>query len=240
VDLFLFYICGTTFYEPQQIITPIFITLWFTLYFQLIFASIQAKPPVSHIISSFSTVSSITYAHQKVLAWPLQFLSFQRQGVECGGKQDNGDSKWRQGATQKTIRCHWQKLYLRDDSAQLNVSSFLYSTLASKRSLLIHLERFIKITHQLSRDLHTSQGLSVWQSSWHLWSPLQRNILRSWIVSRTLVLTNPSHLTPTQRRYISQSGHFMFICLWVHGLLVASLPVKGISVTVTAEQPSRK
>ena len=50
------------------IITPILVTHPIHLCFQLIFASIQPKPPASHIISSFATGTSITSACQE--AWP--------------------------------------------------------------------------------------------------------------------------------------------------------------------------
>jgi len=59
-DLFLFlYMLAPPSMNHNKSSLPSSSPLWFTLYFQLIFASIQAKPPVSHIISSFSTVSSI-------------------------------------------------------------------------------------------------------------------------------------------------------------------------------------
>src|SRR5882724_1009921 len=86
----------------------------------------------------------------------------------------------------------------------------LTSMLKSKRSTLIHLEMFIKITHQLSRDLHTSQVLSIWKSFWHLRPPLQRSALSSGSSLRTLILVNPLHLTPPRRRHIGQSSHFIF------------------------------
>ena len=72
-----------------------------TFYFLPIFASIWAEPSASHIISSFTTASSIMSVCQKATALTPWFISFQRQAMECGGKWDNGDSKWRQGATQR-------------------------------------------------------------------------------------------------------------------------------------------
>jgi len=50
------------------IITLFLITPPIHLYFWLIFASIWAEPPMGHIISSFTILSSITSAHQKTPA----------------------------------------------------------------------------------------------------------------------------------------------------------------------------
>jgi len=44
--------------------------------FQLIFAAVQAEPPGSHIIGSFTTVSSITSACQKAPAQPCSSYHF--------------------------------------------------------------------------------------------------------------------------------------------------------------------
>src|SRR5882724_6947367 len=54
----------------------------------------------SHIIGSFVTGTSITSAHQEARPDPV-VPSLLRQAMECGGKRDNGDSKWRQSATQR-------------------------------------------------------------------------------------------------------------------------------------------
>src|SRR5882724_4810835 len=63
-----FYIFSTTFYEPQQSSLPSSSPpLPFIFYFWPIFASVQAEPPESHIINSFTTLSSITSVHQKGL-----------------------------------------------------------------------------------------------------------------------------------------------------------------------------
>src|SRR5882724_6852258 len=54
----------------------------------------------SHIIGSFVTGTAITSARQE--ARPDSVVPpLLRQAVECGGNQDNGDSKWRQGATRR-------------------------------------------------------------------------------------------------------------------------------------------
>jgi len=50
-----FYICSTAFYKPWQSSLPSSsFPLPFIFYFWLIFASIWAEPPMSHIISSFT------------------------------------------------------------------------------------------------------------------------------------------------------------------------------------------
>src|SRR5882724_4279200 len=123
--------------------------------FWLLFTSVLAEPPANHIIGSFTTTSSITSVHQKGPAQPHSSYHFGKRPWNVVEKRDNGHFKWRQGATQRPSGCHQWKLDLRHDLAQFNASSSLTSMLASKRTMLIHLERFIKIIHQLSRNLHT-------------------------------------------------------------------------------------
>src|SRR5882724_7607167 len=54
----------------------------------------------SHLISSFVTGTAITSVCQE--ARPESVVPpLLRQAVECGRNRDNGDSKWRQGATQR-------------------------------------------------------------------------------------------------------------------------------------------
>ena len=68
------------------------------LYFWLIFASIGAEPPMSHIISSLTIVSSITSAHQRPQPDPVvPIISEIKWNVV--EKWDNEYSKWGQGAT---------------------------------------------------------------------------------------------------------------------------------------------
>src|SRR5882724_10629640 len=66
--------------------------------------------------------------------------------------------------------------------------------------MLINLESFTKKSiHQLLRDFHTTQPLSLLQnSSWHLQPPSQRSILNSWIVYQSLHLDSSiaSHIHP--------------------------------------------
>src|SRR5882724_3451567 len=86
---------------------------------------------------------------------------------------------------------------------------FLTSTLASKRTMLIHLESFTKKSiHQLLRDFHTTQSLSLLQkSSWRLQPPSQRSILNSWIIYQSLHLdssiTSHIHLKRTYQPKLS-------------------------------------
>jgi len=54
----------------------------------------------SHVIGSFVTGTAITSACQE--ARPDSVVPpLLRQAVECGRNRDNGDSKWRQGATRR-------------------------------------------------------------------------------------------------------------------------------------------
>src|SRR5882724_11533178 len=54
----------------------------------------------NHVIGSFVTGTSITSACQEAGPNPV-VPSLRRQVMECGGNRDNGDSKWRQSATQR-------------------------------------------------------------------------------------------------------------------------------------------
>src|SRR5882724_303896 len=54
----------------------------------------------SHIIGSFVTGRSMMSAHQEARPNPV-VPSLWRQVMECDGNRDNGDSKWRQSATQR-------------------------------------------------------------------------------------------------------------------------------------------
>ena len=76
-----------------------------------------------HIFGSFATRPTITNAYHG-LRPALQFLSLLRQGIECGGKWDNKDSQWRQGATWRQYKCNSQD-NCRHNSVLWNVSSFL-------------------------------------------------------------------------------------------------------------------
>jgi len=74
--------------------------------------------------------------------------------------------------------------------------------------------------------------------TWHLQILLQRSTLGSGSSLRTFVLTNPSHLTPPQRRHIGEVVISCFTCIWVHGFASCiPLSCKRISVTFTAKQP---
>ena len=77
-------------------------------------------------------------------------------------------------------------------------------------TMLIHLESFIKIILQLSKDLHASQALSIWQSPWHLQPLSQRSILSSWIISQNPHLNSSIVSHTPQRRHIGWTGHFKF------------------------------
>src|SRR5882724_1428213 len=112
---------------------------------------------------------------------------------------------------------------------------FLTSTLASKRTMLIHLESFTKKSiHQLLRDFHTTQSLSLLQkSSWRLQPPSQRSILNSWIIYQSLHLDSSiaSHIhlkrmyRPKLSLRVLSASRFMV-------LPVASLlSVKGASLS---------
>src|SRR5882724_9111152 len=87
--------------------------------------------------------------------------------------------------------------------------------------MLINMESFTKKgIHQLLRDFHTTQPLSLLRkSSWHLQPPSQRSILNSWIVYQSLHLGSSiaSHIHPKKtywpklsRRVLSASGFTVF------------------------------
>jgi len=111
--------------QVTAIITSIIIIIPFVFYFQSIFASVQAEPPTSHFIGSFTLAPSITSACQG--PWPntaVPIISETKQWnvvesetmeILSGDKVPLGDNK---GATSGN-------LYLRHDSAQFNVSSFI-------------------------------------------------------------------------------------------------------------------
>jgi len=94
-----FYICCTTFYEPWQIITPVLITppIHLLLLSDICFHPSWATCKPHHQLIRNSLIYHICMSKGPGLT--LKFQSIWRQGVECGGKQDNGDSKWRQSAT---------------------------------------------------------------------------------------------------------------------------------------------
>jgi len=59
------YICSIAFYKSQQSPLMSSSSLPLVFYFQLIFASVRAEPPMGHFISSFTLASSIMSAHQR-------------------------------------------------------------------------------------------------------------------------------------------------------------------------------
>jgi len=88
-------------YNPlwtMLIVTPILVTP------PIHFASSWYLPPseLSYLQATSSAhlqqahLSCLCIKKPSLMPWSL---SFWRQAMECGGKQDNGDSKWRQGAT---------------------------------------------------------------------------------------------------------------------------------------------
>ena len=95
-----FYICGTTLYDPwYQHLHPHLCSFHspFTSS-QYLLPSEPSHPKATS--SAYSQSYHLSHLYIKrgsgLILW---FLSSWRQGVECGGKLDNGDSRWRQGAT---------------------------------------------------------------------------------------------------------------------------------------------
>src|SRR5882724_12576722 len=92
------YICTTALYRPcyhfhpQHSLHPPFASSQHLL---------TPKPShPSHVISSFVTGTAIMSARQEARSDSV-VSPLLRQAVECGGNQDNGDSKWRQSATRR-------------------------------------------------------------------------------------------------------------------------------------------
>src|SRR5882724_5524313 len=96
---------GTSFYmchcllRTMPIITPILVTppIHLLLPVDICFHLSQATCEPHHQL--IHKQAHLSHLHVKKLGLTPWFLSFQRQAWECGRKQDNGDSKWRQGAT---------------------------------------------------------------------------------------------------------------------------------------------
>src|SRR5882724_2908196 len=121
---------------------------------------------------------------------------------------------------------------------------FLTSTLASKRTTLIHLENFTKKSiHQLLRDFHTTQPLSL----------LQKVILASSTPITEEHTKLLDCLSEPSSRFIHRISHpseedvsakvvtACFICIQVHGF-ASCMPTfckKCLSVISTAEKTSR-
>src|SRR5882724_9486828 len=112
---------------------------------------------------------------------------------------------------------------------------FLTSTLASKRTMLIHLESFTeKSIHQLLRDFHTTQSLSLLQkSSWHLQPPSQRSILNSWIIYQSLHLGSSiaSHIHPKKMYWPKLSRHVLSASRFMVLPVASLLSVKRVSLS---------
>src|SRR5882724_10409999 len=90
--------------------------------------------------------------------------------------------------------------------------------------------------HQLSKDLYTTQPLSLYlqKSSWHLQSPLQRSVLNSWIVYQTphLDSSTTSHIH-LKRTYWLKFSLCVLSAFKSTGLPVASpLSVKRVSLSL--------
>src|SRR5882724_10471655 len=112
---------------------------------------------------------------------------------------------------------------------------FLTSTLASKRTMLIHLESFTKKSiHQLLRDFYTTQSLSLLQkSSWHLRPPSQRSKLNSWIIYQSLHLSSSivSHIHPKKTYQPKLSRHVLSASRFTVLPVASLLSVKRASLS---------
>src|SRR5882724_12489001 len=108
----------------------------------------------------------------------------------------------------------------------------------------MNLESLLKRSiHQLLRDFHTTQSLSLLQKSpWHLQPLSQRSILNSWIIYQSPLLDSPtaSHIHP--KRTSAKVVTSCFICVQVHGFAscIPTFCKKGLSLISTAENPSWK
>ena len=125
------HICSMTFYTWQN--------CW---HYLLPFTDIIASIWQPHLFPSeltcrwsyhwiISMCSAIFHMHHD-LSPVLQLLSLWRERCRMSGKQDNGNPKRRQGATQNNRGATWGILYLRDDSAP----PFLTSMIISRKDTL--------------------------------------------------------------------------------------------------------
>ena len=121
---------------------------------------------------------------------------------------------------------------------------FLTSILASKRITLIHLEIFTKKSiHQLLRDFHTTQPLSLTQvilaSSTHITEECTK-LLDCLSKPSSRLIHRISH--PPKEDVSAKLVTACFICVQVHGFAscVPTFCKKGLYVISTAKKPSRK
>src|SRR5882724_438454 len=122
---------------------------------------------------------------------------------------------------------------------------FLTSMLASKRTMLIHLESFTKKSiHQLLRDFHTTRPLSLLQKV----IPASSTPITEEHTKLLDCLSEPSsrlihHIShPSEEDVSAEVVTVCFICIWVHSF-ASSVPTfckKGLSVISTAEKLSQK
>ena len=129
------------------------------------------------------------------------------------------------------------KLYLRHDLAQFNVSSFL----DLHTHMLIHLEIFTKIIHQLSRDLHTTQALSLYYSSHPgIFDPDHTKLLDHLSEPSSQLIHHISH--PLEEDVLDEVVNSHFTCIQVHGFAscIPTFCKRDLSVTTTSKQPSWK
>ena len=106
--------------------------------------------------------------HHPCISWPwpnLWSLWLQREDVQCGGRGDNRKTREDKVPLRDNRSATHEKTVFKTWCGSVNVSSFLDLYACIQRSMLIHLERFIKIIYQLWRYLHTSWALSIQQSS---------------------------------------------------------------------------
>ena len=109
--------------------------------------------------------------------------------------------------------------------------------------MYIHLERFIKIIHQLSRDLHTTQALSLYYGS-HLgiFDPYHREhtkLLDHLSEPSSQLIHCISH--PLEEDILAEVLNSCFICVQVHGCTscIPTFCKRYLSITITVKNHLR-
>src|SRR5882724_107482 len=109
--------------------------------------------------------------------------------------------------------------------------------------MLIPLESFTKITHQLSIDLHNTQSptLSLMAAILASLTPITEEctkLLDHLSEPSSQLIYHVSH--PLEEDVSAELLNSCFICVWVHGFAscVPTFCKRDLSVTITAEKPS--
>src|SRR5882724_2204507 len=121
---------------------------------------------------------------------------------------------------------------------------FLTSMLASKRTMLTHLESFTRSIHQLSRGLHTTWAPNLYTTViLASLTPIPEEhtkLLDCLSEPSSIFIHHISH--PLEEDLSAEVVTSCFICVQVHGFAscIPAFCKKSLSVTTTTEQLSQK